>query len=594
MAAAARVLLAGVSALAFAAMPASLSAAAGELPQGRRVLLLQSFGHEFAPFSEYATYFRPALAGRSGEPIDFFDVSLHGARHPYAVEAEPFLRYLANIFADRPPDLVVPIGGPAVRFAQAHRDRLFPSAPMLLAGSDRRVVRDEMLGPRDVVAAVRFDFARTVSDILAVLPKTTRLAVVLGDSAIERYWVEEFRRDLRPFADRLELVWFNGITFDELKRRAAALPPDSAILLALFSVDAAGVSHRFDQVLREIHAVSSAPIFGFFETQLGMGIVGGRLMSTQVLARNAAELVSGVLRGGATGPPGLPPLEPGAPVYDERELRRWRIDEALLPAGSVVQFRARSTIARYGRYLAVAAAAVVLQTAMIAALLAQRRRRRRAETEALALSGQLITAYEDERRRLGRELHDDVSQRLARLAIDAGRIERAGRDREDAGAAREMREELARLSEDVHALSYRLHPSVIEDLGLVEAIRAECDNVARREPIRVETDAPELAGKPPREAAVCLFRVMQEALRNAVRHARASAVRVSLAPRDGGLVLVVADNGVGFDGASGRPSLGQASMRERVRLLGGRFEVRSAPGRGTTVTAWVPLAETPA
>jgi signal transduction histidine kinase len=148
-----------------------------------------------------------------------------------------------------------------------------------------------------------------------------------------------------------------------------------------------------------------------------------------------------------------------------------------------------------------------------------------------------------------------------------------------------------KLSEDVHALSYRLHPSVIDDLGLVEALKAECDRVARAGSVSVDVDAREIPPKLPQDTALCLFRIAQEALRNVVRHAGASAVEVSIAPMDGGLQLAVSDNGAGFDSArdAGRHSLGHASMRERVHLLGGEVDIESTPGHGTTVIAWVPL-----
>ena len=201
------------------------------------------------------------------------------------------------------------------------------------------------------------------------------------------------------------------------------------------------------------------------------------------------------------------------------------------------------------------------------------------------MSGRLLTAHEDERRRLARELHDDLTQRLARLAIDAGKLERGV-----AADASEMRKDLVRLSEDVHALSYRLHPSVLDDLGLVEALRAECDRVARHGDLRVEVDARDVPEAVPSETSLCLFRVAQEALNNATRHGRASAVTVLLSPRDRGLQLAVSDNGNGFDPAHSREraSLGLASMRERVRLLRGQLDIESTPGRGTTVVAWVP------
>ena len=150
-----------------------------------------------------------------------------------------------------------------------------------------------------------------------------------------------------------------------------------------------------------------------------------------------------------------------------------------------------------------------------------------------------------------------------------------------------------KLSEDIHALSYRLHPSVIEDLGLVAALRAECNRVARQEPIRVDFDSEAIPKKVPSSTAICLFRVAQEALRNVVRHANASNVEVSLQAKEGGITLAVHDDGTGFnDAREGAPaSLGLVSMRERVRLVGGKFDIVSRPDHGTTVLAWVPLRE---
>jgi PAS domain S-box-containing protein len=203
------------------------------------------------------------------------------------------------------------------------------------------------------------------------------------------------------------------------------------------------------------------------------------------------------------------------------------------------------------------------------------------------LAGSLLTAHEDERRHLARELHDDLTQRLARLAIDAGRMESAA----DVGeGVRQLREDLVRLSGDVHALSYRLHPSVLDDLGLVEALKTECDRVARHGELRVDLEASAVPVALPAEASLCLFRVAQEALSNAARHAHASAVTVLVSSRSTGLQLVVSDNGSGFNPERSRDhaSLGLASMRERVRLLQGELDIESTPGRGTTVVAWVP------
>jgi signal transduction histidine kinase len=211
------------------------------------------------------------------------------------------------------------------------------------------------------------------------------------------------------------------------------------------------------------------------------------------------------------------------------------------------------------------------------------------------LAGRLITAQEQERARLARELHDDISQRLARLAIDVGRSGQAPSQSMPSETKGEVLSGLIQLREDVHALSYRLHPSIIEDLGLAEALKSEAERVQRQDALTVRLNLGELPASVPGDTSLCLFRVAQEALRNAARHAQARAVEVSLRALNGGIELVVQDDGRGFDPKSQgeRPSLGLASMHERVLSLGGELDIESAHGQGTTILAWVPLKEKP-
>ena len=217
--------------------------------------------------------------------------------------------------------------------------------------------------------------------------------------------------------------------------------------------------------------------------------------------------------------------------------------------------------------------------------------RKQADDSLRDLSQRLIQAQEDERALLARELHDDLTQRLAVLAIDVGRAEQGARDEAQAGALRAVREGLVRLSEDVHALAYQLHPSVLDELGLAEALRTECERVGGQGPVDVSARLDPVPKAVVRDAALCLFRVAQEALNNVVRHAHARTASVDLRPMDGGLLLAVRDDGVGFDPAGPRAgrSLGLASMRERVQLVGGTLDVESVPGQGTAVVAWVPV-----
>jgi PAS domain S-box-containing protein len=226
-----------------------------------------------------------------------------------------------------------------------------------------------------------------------------------------------------------------------------------------------------------------------------------------------------------------------------------------------------------------------------ASLARQVAKRKKAEEARSDLLRRLVNAQEEERRRIARELHDDLTQRLAVLAIDAGTIEHLPGSPPDVGLrARHMHEQLVALSESVHSLSRQLHPSILDDLGLVDAVRSECLSFEQREGITVKYDARDIPTDLPRGVALCVYRVAQEALRNIARHARSPRASVRLVATGQELALRVRDWGVGFGPATpGRSGLGLESMRERARLIRARLAVHSRPGEGAQVTLRVPL-----
>ena len=210
------------------------------------------------------------------------------------------------------------------------------------------------------------------------------------------------------------------------------------------------------------------------------------------------------------------------------------------------------------------------------------------------LTAKLLTAQEEERRRVAREMHDDWSQRLALLSISIAQVEaRLGDSAEVRPLVAEIQRNVVELANDVHDLSRQLHPSILDDLGLVEALRAECALVSRREGLLVYYEPTRAQMSLPFDKALCLYRVAQEALRNVVKHAAASHVRLVLVAEEDTVLLRVSDDGVGFDGRLQRhaPGLGLSSMTERVRIVNGRLTVESSPGRGATIEARVPMGE---
>jgi signal transduction histidine kinase len=575
------------------ALLALLFSLSAEAAGPKRVLILHSFGRDFAPYDAIASTFRTDLAQRSPEPIRFIEVNLDLTRVANEKEERAYVEFLNARSDEGPPDVVVTLGPAAARFYLRHRAELFAGTPLVLGALDARFSQHIPLLPGDAVVSGKVDLPALISNILQLLPETETIAVAVGASELERFWIGEFKREFAPFASRVKFEWLNELSLVQMQERVAKLPPHSAVLYGLLIVDAAGVPHERLDALAQLHASANVPIFGLYENELGKGVVGGPYSSQRIRGEHIATAALRALRAPTGFQPQVDITGFEAPIYDWRELKRWNIDAGRLPPGSEVRFRPPSIWEEHRIAVIATMTALLLQAALITALLIQRAHRQRAEREAEGLAGRLVTAHEDERRRLARELHDDVTQRLAGLAIEAAELESHAKGMATGAAAHSIRGGLVELGEDVHALSYRLHPAVIEDLGLVEALKIECDRVAQQGPLRVNFDSRGVPRRLPADPALCLFRVAQEALRNAERHAQANRVEVSVVGKDGGLALAVRDNGVGFDAArkDERASLGLASMRERVRLLGGRLDIESGRGNGTAVLAWVPLAE---
>jgi PAS domain S-box-containing protein len=209
------------------------------------------------------------------------------------------------------------------------------------------------------------------------------------------------------------------------------------------------------------------------------------------------------------------------------------------------------------------------------------------------LTSKLLTAQEHERQRIARDLHDDVSQRLAALVLEVASLEHhpSTVPGELTRALAPLREQLEQLSDDVHTLAYRLHPSLLEHAGLRPAVEEHVHQVSRRTGLPIHLKILDVPDAVPLDQATCLFRVMQESVQNVVKHAQATTVMVQLRGSLKGVGLSVIDNGKGFDPQDLRThqqGLGLSSMEERLRQLHGFFRIQSRPSHGTKVCAWVP------
>jgi signal transduction histidine kinase len=220
--------------------------------------------------------------------------------------------------------------------------------------------------------------------------------------------------------------------------------------------------------------------------------------------------------------------------------------------------------------------------------------RKAIEKSAEELSARLIAGQETERTRIARDLHDDFSQRLALLGIGLGRLwkKRPESEEEERVVIRELWDRTKEISSDVHRLSHQLHSSKLEHVGLGPALRGLCREISETYGIQAEFHEEGVLSGLPKDVALCLFRVAQEALSNVVKYSQAQRAEVNLHGEADKISLRVTDAGAGFEvGVEKKDAgIGLVSMRERVRLVGGLLSIRSAPMAGTEILAQVPLS----
>ncbi|MEK9282997.1 sensor histidine kinase [Bradyrhizobium sp. ISRA442] len=347
----------------------------------KHILVLHSFGREFRPWSEYARSIKAELERQSPWPLDIQEHALLTARFNNPGPEAPFVEYLGSLYHGAPPDIVLSIGAPAAQFVQKYRGKLFPDTPMVLTAVEQRLVNQLDLTDNDVVVAVRNDFTAAFKNILQVLPATRTVAVVVGASPLERFWIDEVKRELKPMDGRLDLVWYSDLSFDEILKRASSLPPHTVLFWGLMSVDAAGIVHEGDIALRNLHAVANRPIFSYQEPFFGGSTVGGPMHSVAETSSKTVGAAIRILGGEKPANIKYEPIGFGPPKYDWRELNRWGISESDLPPGSEILFREPHPWESYRWQILLIMAVILVQAGLISGLLHERHRRQVAEVE---------------------------------------------------------------------------------------------------------------------------------------------------------------------------------------------------------------------
>jgi signal transduction histidine kinase len=357
----------------------ALVAAPCQAEPAKQVLLLQSLNRGHLALDHFTGLFRAGLDRRTGNPVNLVEVTV--APTGFLEDSDlALVDYINSLYEGRPPpDLIVTAGGPSAVFARKHRGRLFKSAPLLFAAVDERWFGDSTFEPNESAVPIRNDIPGLIANILQVLPETRHIFVVVGAGSMGQFWRRELDTAFERFRGRLDFSWSDKLSLEETRKRCAELPPHSAIFYVNFGTDVTGGAYADGQVVTDVHRTANAPMFSISSSYLGYGVVGGTMISVEDLSNTTADVVSHLLRGEPPARFRLPTQLASPPVWDARELQRWKIPESRLPVGSTVEFRAPGLWEEYKPLVLSATGILLTQSLLIAWLLYERRARRRAE-----------------------------------------------------------------------------------------------------------------------------------------------------------------------------------------------------------------------
>ena len=504
---------------------------------------------------------------------------------------QQFRDFIVSRYRNYQPDVIIVVGQAPLQFMAETHEKAFRGVPIVFCLPDRLLANlpDELhftgvVG--DIAAAMTLDAA------LRLRPGIKRVVVIggLGDIDLERN--AAIQNQLKSYESHLEISYFTGIPVPDLVQRLQDLPNDTIILLGNLGLDSAGNLYSTAESGAIVAGNANVPVFSLIDRSLNHGEVGGKVSDSIEQGKIAGGIALRILNG--EKPQNIPIMtDVTTYMFDWRALQRWGFKESNLPAGSIVLNR-EPTLWERSKWIWISGLLIILFLSALAAYLHfSRKQLRQARDAQLQLSGLLINAQEMERSRLASELHDDFSQRLALLALELENASEALPDSSQATKRQlhKLLDSASELGADLHTVSRRLHPSTLESLGLVPGLKALCDEFTSRQGIEIVFSSKNIPRTVPANVALCLFRVAQEGLQNLRKYSGASHGQVNLRKAGDRLFLSVSDKGRGFDAKEmrDRVGLGIRSMGERARLVGGRFQIHSEPGKGTRIDVCVPL-----
>jgi signal transduction histidine kinase/ABC-type uncharacterized transport system substrate-binding protein len=569
----------------------------------KRVLML--YGHDSnAPgVVAFSDELHAIVRSNSPARVVFYDELLDLERFPENAGSEHLVNYIVEKYRGVNIDAILTDGTRALKFAIEQVGAHFPNVPIVYGLAFEPVVDFSAL-PKNVTGRHHLlPFAETLKLAHGLQPDAERVVIIAGTSDSDSLLLANAVRDLTPLVGTMQLVVWQDWTYSSLLQKMHTLPPRSITILSSFNRDQSGLEFNSGDLIASVTRLASAPVYGIVRNWVGDGIVGGATMDFGDDGMRTGQLLLKVLKR-ESGKSPLPPSEIAQPVQlvDARALDRWGLSESKVSPDTEVLFRMPTVWDRFKGYILAALALLMVQSVLIAGLLIHRARRHRAEVELFRsqdslrasyervrdLGSRLLQAQEIERSRIARDLHDDIGQQVAILSMDLAQVRGASDPGEINRLAVQAYTRNLEIARSLRDLSHSLHPARLRMFGLVATVETLCLELSQSG-IAIAFTHNNVPSTMPDDVTLCFFRVVQEALQNAIKYSRASEVTVHLAGSSGGLNLSVVDNGVGFDvEATWANGLGIVSMKERLEAIGGFLKIRSGSGCGTRLEATVP------
>jgi signal transduction histidine kinase len=584
----------------------------------KRVLIFSSADVNTPAITTLNRSIRSTLQQTSASRIQFYNEALEALRIPSEKYETEMLRLLQRKYDGEQIDLIICLAVDSLKFLLKHENELFSKVPKVFVAHDRREMADVALNENVAGVVGKTELGPVIEDALRFQPDTRRVVVIAGNSALDKFWLEAARADFQRYQNRVEFSYLTDFTIEELKPQLAVLPAQTIVFFISFTFDRNGVSYTAPEAVGLLASSSNAPVYAPVETQLGHGIIGGHLFSYEALGTRAGEIAAPILDGAKPSAFGVQTVE-SVPMFDWRQLRRWGLSEAMLPAGSRVFFKDPTFWDLYKWRIIGTVALVTLQTLFIVALLIERKRRRRAKESLDRLNVELEQRVVDRTAALdakSRELEafaysvahdlkaplrgiDGYSRLLLEDYSDLLPAEGQKFVQTICTATTDMSELIEDLLEYARLDRRELRQDRIEIQPFISSLveRLKQESAGRNIEFLVNVNGLQVLAD-----SIGLTQALKNYLDNAIKFtAKCKHAKIEVGSEEtaDGCILWVRDNGVGFDmkhhdrifgifqrlnSAEEYPGtgIGLAIVRKAMDRMGGRAWAKSIPGEGST------------